>query len=217
MTVNDEINQKGLFGGLMYERRLNKADLLRHINRQWAENEVVSFSDIGEWRRGGAETYVATGRLNTEDGRTLDVIGKAFVGTGLPPDRQQERWEERRQLLHASGIATPKVFATYPALTIEEFIDQPMPPAAELTPELAFQAGQIAGILAEMGFWPIAMLGDMRVSGGRVSYVDFGSDLGGATNQSRYPEWIDKIRQELVGDSKSEFDFGLGLSGKMAT
>lgn len=217
MTVNDSISQKGLFGGLMYERRLNEADLLRHINRVWAENEVVGFSDIGEWQRGGAETYVATGRLVTAGGQTMNVIGKAFVGTGLPPEQQQERWEARRKLLHDSGIATPKVFALYPALTIEEFVDQPMPRAADLTPELAFQAGRIAGILAANGFWPISMLSDLRVSDGQAIYVDFGSDLGGASNRPQTPEWIEKIRQELVVNCKSEFDFGLGLSGNMAT
>lgn len=216
MTVSQGVRQKGLFGGLMYERRLNEAGLLDHINRNWNVGQILKLSDLGDWHRGGAETYVAAGRLYLEGDQTQDVIGKAFVGTGLLPERQQMRWEERRYLLRELGVSVPLLIAQYPALSIEQFIPDPFPFANELSPDLAFQAGRIAGALAASHFWPVSMLRDLRVSEGRVYYVDFGSDLGGQ-GQTREPTWIQKVVEGMSPASRREFEYGLKASGERAT
>lgn len=195
----------------MHELRLSADELLRHINYTWSIEGVSAFNDIEEWHRGGVETYVCRGQMKTESGHLVDVIAKAFVGTGLLPQNQQNRWEERRRLL-SNSVETPKVYALYPAMTIEAFIDRPFPNKGNITPALAFQAGKIAKTLSNLGFSPISMLSDLRVKDDVLYYVDFGSDLGEkGTHSDR--KWIDQIRKEIGSDLIADFDHGLASIG----
>jgi hypothetical protein len=198
---------KGLFGGLLAELKVCVEGLIDEIRNNWDCDEVGCVRDTEDWRRGGAETYIARGDLIFRDGTETSVIGKAFVGWGSLPEVQQERWEQRRAELRDAGVPVPKLYARYPGLSIEQFIPDELDIAGELEAGHAFQLGKLARVLSDRNYHPISFGRDLRLSAGIVVFVDFGSDLGGTGQSDRI--WIDRARALLSPTSLSEFDRGL--------
>lgn len=91
-------------------------------------------------------------------------------------------------------------------MIVEEFVDHD--PSAITTAGVAFQVGQIASVLLSEGFHPVGLLGDLRYSDGRVFYIDFGSDLGGAM-QSNSDGWLTQVRSKISDEVQDEFEQGL--------
>lgn len=203
-----DLNPEGLFGGLMSELRRNEAQLVDHVKKSWRLHDVESLQDLGKWRRGGAETYIAEANVCCSDGAEIKVIAKAFVGTGLKPTDQQERWLARRTILSSKGIKVPRLYAEYPGMIVEEFVDHD--PHAIETMEIAFQLGQIASVMLAERFHPVGMIGDTRFDEGRVYYIDFGSDLGG-TGQSDDDGWLSSVRSKFSDEVRKDFEEGLRI------
>jgi hypothetical protein len=209
--VRANVLEDGLLGGLMKERNCSFDSLLAEIQVNWGIADAVGGSDVGPWRRGGSETYIARSRIDVASGDTIEVLGKAFVRWGLPPEEQQRQWEERRSLFQMSGIPVPPLFARYPALSIEAYIPDEFPPADLLSEALAFQLGQIARRLRDLGLAPLAPLADLRCLKGKVFYVDLGSDLGSRL-QGGSSEWLETLERKLSAPAQKWFRDGFGAS-----
>lgn len=201
-----KLDSEGLFGGLTKELKVDLEGLIKEINTKWKCGLVLHVIDQRAWHRGGAETYVAFGKLILEDGSELDVVGKAFVGWGVPPQQQQKSWEDRRRMLISAGVAAPIAYMEYPAMTIEQFIPDELPKADSIPIFLAFQLGQIARELYDRKHYPINLLGDVRVNNGCVVLVDFGADLGGEAAADL--SWVNKIVSSLTAQAAEGFNAG---------
>jgi hypothetical protein len=203
-----KLNPKGLFGGLLKELRMDIPSLVREINMNWKCDGVREVQDLGPWRRGGSETYVAEGYLYFANGHLTHVIGKAFVGWGLSPSEQQKRWERKRSTLSSAGVPTPKLLAIYPALSIEEFIPDALPPLPMIGAWEAFQLGGIVNVLRDLGFRPIALHSDIRMLNQNLVLVDLGTDLG-ETMLDSDQIWVETLAGRLSGEAREAFDRGL--------
>ena len=201
-----ELNPKGLFGGLVSEINKKEDQLAHYVRKYWRLPKVESLQDLGDWRRGGAETYIAEAIISSSDGVKTKVIAKAFVGIGLKPSDQQQRWLLRRALLSSKGVRVPRLYAQYPGMIVEEFIEHE--PRAIGASGIAFQLGQVASVLLAQRFNPVCMINDTRFSDDRVCYIDFGSDLGGE-GQSEDDSWINGVRLKLPSGVRNFFEKGL--------
>lgn len=215
MRLSSALRPKGLFGGLANELKVDAGDVIVHLSTQFSCAPFAALTDVGDWHRGGAETYVARGRVHLTNGDVLEVIGKAFVGFGLSPTDQQERWEKRRQAIAEGGVPVPRVYAQYSAMLIEEYIPDEMPAPSRISPAIAYQIGQIAHVLDKKGFFPVALLGDLRMKLGVVKMIDFGSDLGG--RGQHVPGWESRVADLFSPESSAEFSAGFSAGFRGGT
>lgn len=206
MNAGPKLSAKGLFGGLTQELKVDLTGLIEEINTKWNCGSVASVTDICDWGRGGAETYIAHGELAFSDGHTERVVGKAFVGWALPPIDQQSRWEARRSLLSKAGIPSPRLYASYPALSIEEYIPDEIKSMAAIQDWEAIQLGSIARILVDHQFAPLTLLSEMRVANRKLVLVDFGSDLRPVSECDTI--WADQLKDQLNVSARVEFERG---------
>jgi hypothetical protein len=208
LTSSSTLLPKGLFGGLLSELKVNEEGLRSHIEKAWSCKGVALVNDLEEWRRGGAETYIARSSLDLVGGSSLEVVGKAFVGMGLSPVAQQDRWIKRRDLLQRHGVNVPFLYATYPGMIVEECIPIEFEGCDAAPDEIAFQLGQISSVMFMLRFHPVALAGDVRVKDGRVFMIDFGSDLGDP-DTSMDESWLENLREKFTGRNRSAFEHGL--------
>lgn len=187
MTIKASLLPKGLFGGLLAELRTDLQGLTREIENNWDVQRPVALADELEWKRGGAETFIAVSRIEVSQGGSEMLLGKAFVGWGVSPTQQQQRWEQRRAEFRQIGIPVPRLIARYDGLSVEEFIADSVAAAPLLSQDEAAQLGAIAAKLDSMRLRPLSMLADVRSAGGQLMYVDFGSDLVPSTSED---QWI---------------------------
>jgi hypothetical protein len=169
--------------------------------RHW--DKIVSFSDINDWRRGGAETFVADSVLVTELCERRHVIGKALVSFASSADRFLTSWIARREQLSRLGIRVPFLYSTGPGIILEEFIQGEFCitdcDADQLNKDLA----RAAVLLDLGGFEPLSFLKDLRRRGHRVYYVDFGSDLADPERTSGRRARLE-LERNLQGRVKSK-------------
>ena len=195
------ILERGLFGGLLKELKLSHSDLAAHVAKEWRTGGPVSaISDISVWARGGAETYVARSRIERLDGTSVDVWAKAFVGMGLSPQAQQDRWETRRSLFQVQGIRVPFLYAQYPALSIEEYIPGDLI-LSELDWHKSYQLGEIARHLCQLHLQPLSLISDVRIKEEQVYVVDLGTDISRESER----DWPTKVATKLTGLNRQAF------------
>lgn len=194
MTPSAALLPKGLFGGLLAELRTDLQGLVREIEQKWDVPRPTALADESEWKRGGAETFIAISRIEIGQGRSTRLLGKAFVGWGVSPTQQQHRWEQRRAEFRQIGIPVPRLIARYDGLSVEEFIADSVAAATALSEDEGAQLGAIAAKLESMRLRPLSMLADVRSAGGELTYVDFGSDLVPSTPEDH---WIVSFASEL--------------------
>ncbi len=202
--INDRLSPKGLFGGLTAELKLSVEALKAELTRQSAL-VIDHLIDVEDWCRGGAETFIGVGEIWHSGTTCIRVVGKAFVGWGTPPVEQQRRWERRRTQLAAQGILVPQVFASFPGLTIEQFIGHNLPPYADLTETDVFALGKIAAALRSLNIKPLSIHADIRRENCSLYYVDFGQDL---VENVFDGDWLEAIRGALAPMLRNTFQAG---------
>ena len=153
------------------ETGLVKANLMK------AGDELRSFEDVTHWRRGGAETFIATSVLVTTSGERHHVIGKAFASFASP-ERACTSWLRRRLLLEELGIRVPRLYSVFSGIIFEEFIEAELHIDDCSLGQLIEDIALTAVLLDHGGFEPLCFLKDLRMRAQTVYYVDFGSDLG---------------------------------------
>lgn len=135
------------------------------------------------WQPGGAETYIATFRLEEDTGLYRDLIAKACVK--LCPKETTEEWLQRRRQLTENGVIFPEIYAVDRSTIIEEFIPYSFLEAYKSADET------IRTILEDRfkdtylrikgaGFYP-ASLHDLRSHGADAVVIDVGEDIGAPT------------------------------------
>lgn len=201
----------GLFGGLLTELKVDAAGLLRTINSGWdrlSTAPVTDIADIGSWRRGGSETYVAEARLEYSDGTAERIIAKAFVGWGVPPEQQQLNWESRRKRISARCVPVPHLYAMLPAVSIEQFISSDIADPEHIRAPTALQLGKIARELSNLNLQPTALWADVRLEEELAYLVDLGSDIAESNDQD---DWVFRLQSALAPSAAEAFNIGFGI------
>jgi hypothetical protein len=136
-----------------------------------------------DWIRSGAETYLYQFDLQFSTGKIEQLVFKACVAwtPGKELDTILQSWVDRRQLLAAYGISTPRLFAHGAGTLLEEYIphslmDRLNSRGADC--KLLVDLAHLAGILVYLGFEPIEPFENLRSRGDDVVVIDFGEDLG---------------------------------------
>ena len=156
--------------------------LLGLLNAPTASFHLINFDN--EWRRGGAETYIYRFQIEEEPGQRRDVLLKACVAyaPGGSLDGLLRNWIDRRNLLSATGIQTPKLYGWGHGLVIEEFVQYQLVERLKSgeTPRKSLLGGlaKYAAALSKLGFAPVEPFADLRSRGDDIVVVDFGQDLG---------------------------------------
>ncbi|KKL79634.1 hypothetical protein LCGC14_2012850 [marine sediment metagenome] len=170
------------------------------------QEEILLYEDLTNWERGGAETYIAQGRLQTSLAQNIHFIAKAYVG--MSPIREKVvEWTRRRQFLAENGICFPKLYGVYKGTIYEEYISHSVDEDRDvLSDELKLQVARIAGIVDSLGFTSLNFLGDIRFSirSAQVYYVDFGFDLGEANSDMHSNLAFQQLKNAFSHDGKYE-------------
>jgi hypothetical protein len=153
------------------------------LNMLADDEEMYSVDRDKEWIRGGSETYLYRFWVNHQDGKKVGYIIKACVAFSVVSSLLEvfDEWMTRRRLLQANGISTPLLIVAGKAILIEELIPHPF---KDLLIKPTYQWDMLtllanwAGVLAKLGFSPLAPFDDLRSRGSDLVCIDFGEDLG---------------------------------------
>lgn len=154
---------------------------LRRLNLLRPGERLQRYRDVSSWVRGGAETFVAQGLVTYYfEGQLQErqFVAKALVSFGTQPHEMLASWLRSRDVLASRLVRLPELYAATGGTLYEEHIAEPFrldgPHSQAQLEELA----RVAVELDDARFQSLAFLHDLRVQGGLVYYVDFGSDLG---------------------------------------
>jgi hypothetical protein len=176
--MNIHTLDKGIALSMMRELKNNNLEFcLKQIKVLNDSENLISYSDITPWQRGGGETYISVGVATTSD-KEIKFIAKALVSMATQPDQQLKNWNSRREFINKIGIKTPILFSSSNGTIYEEFIDDDFEFTNELSDAILKQLVTIAKTLDTSGFTTIAFSRDLRIKNNTLYYVDFGSDLG---------------------------------------
>jgi hypothetical protein len=160
------------------------SDWLRSIRLIGQQDALLRLETTRDWHRSGAETYSLLFAAVTAAGQRHEFFMKACVsyGAGVALKEIFAEWLSRRSLVRELGVGTPRLYATGPALLVEEYITYELSEAVARPGQhqkLLRSIGATAGLLIRAGFSPISAH-DWRSRGDDVVLVDFGQDLGPA-------------------------------------
>ncbi|MCX5708146.1 MAG: hypothetical protein NTY14_04110, partial [Candidatus Omnitrophica bacterium] len=190
--------------GLSLEQGLRGLKIIRENERLLLSEEVF------DWRRGGAETFLASVRIVLENDKgqqySRQFLAKAVIK--MFPDKVAQEWLKRKEILDRLGIKTQEVFAHQqgegvlyvswlPFTGMEAFSAATGEHKTDLIKKLA----SIAARLDVAGFAARDFLHDLVSDGDELYYMDFGSDLG-------EPSWQQTItsKEKLLTFLKSDSD-----------
>lgn len=166
----------------------NLEGALRALQLLSADDELARLVTLGEWVRGGAETFIFRFDVHTRLERVISAIIKAHTPPIGPRSVEESLGEmlKRRQLLAEHGINAPVLYYAGTGIIIEQFVPfsfteqfSRTTPQAEEALHLATELVAISLVLDECGFAPVDFIEDLRVNHDRtVCAVDFGQDLG---------------------------------------
>lgn len=143
-------------------------------------DEDFELRSLGEWLRGGAETYILHLELTTVN-RRHRLIMKACVAypAGKTLSETFDSWLARRARLSTFGVETPHLFGSGNALLLEEYIPLTLPQAIDQdsSHSLIERLGWTYGRIRAAGFVPTS-IHDWRSRGSDIVVIDFGQDLG---------------------------------------
>jgi len=167
-------------------RRDSLVESLRHLGVIAETSPCPVISEDSEWVRGGTETYIYRFWLHENAAEPLNqgFIIKACVAFSFGSELEEIllSWVERRKLLAAFGISTPKLYAFGEGVILEELIPYPLEELARssrrIEQSLLIQLAQLAAAYSHYGFKPIRGFSDLRSRGQDVVVVDFGEDIG---------------------------------------
>lgn len=147
---------------------------------------LMGYEDTSNWRRGGAETYIASGQITFSLRSKLNIrrfVAKAAVTFPLQPERALDQWVERFTLLSTLGVPCPEIYSAHKGVLYQEFVPDDLltcwkKASISNQRELLLQLVEMAAVLDACGFKPISFLNDVLLRGGVIYLVDAGSDLG---------------------------------------
>jgi hypothetical protein len=157
------------------EESLNRLGLLK------TDEKLISYEDDLEWRRGGAETYISTGKFQTDKARSIHFIAKSYITMGMKPSERCQILLDRRKQISQIGIKTPELYGYDKGTIYEEFIPYSVDEEIDkLNDQGIKEVIKIGALLDKLGYQCLQFSSDLRFSkdGSEVYYTDFGSDLG---------------------------------------
>jgi serine/threonine-protein kinase RIO1 len=151
-----------------------------------ALSDPYEIKERSYWVRGGAETYVYVADFTSGEKMTTIVLKAMVAPFHLGgPEQQLTQWLERRVVLNNSGVNVPTLFAAKKGMLVEEFIQHDAIEYMRLMDSTSAEWRVLIASLLEMaervysaGFRPLSILPNLRIQGGEVVWIDFGSDLG---------------------------------------
>ena len=159
-----------------------------------ASNQLVGFSDRTPWIRGGAETYIARFSLHVADSvgcSDVNLIAKAIVKWGAPPEVVAQDWQRREARLQAFGVPTAAILAVVSGVVVQPEIPLSLVEQVALSDpprrqRIARRLAHVAAAIDLAGFAPVSLVPDLRLRHDDAPVVvDFGEDLGGFTDGRR--------------------------------
>lgn len=157
------------------------------------------------WFRSGAETYLYKFSIRTEQ-IERELVLKACVafGIGTTVSRILASWMKRRAALVAAGIQSPFLYGWGNGVILEEFVPftvrQVLTERPNSREAVLCSLARLSGTLSAMGFEPLQIHTDLRSRGSDSVLIDFGQDLGDATDQQRRLSGLvdDRLLRELL-------------------
>ena len=146
-----------------------------------SKEELVSYSDLSPWRRGGVETYIADSVITISHGNENQIrhfIAKALISTASKPSDRVYDWLSRRNDLIQLGIKTPYLYSHLNGTIYEEFIDTQINHTHLQQIPIIIELARIAAILDMEGYPTLNFINDLRIKSETIYYIDFGFDLG---------------------------------------
>src|SRR5262249_7543189 len=140
--------------------RSHLAESLRALGLIELGDSLASLETVADWRRSGAETYGLQFTVAGRSGQRCECFMKACVAypNGTPLDEIFAEWLSRRALVKELGICTPELYATGPALLVEECIPHTLSEAFAAAYDrnaLLRAVGSTIAILINAGFAPL--------------------------------------------------------------
>ncbi|MDO8604879.1 MAG: hypothetical protein Q7K40_05820 [bacterium] len=190
-------------------------------------HDNITVKTYGDWKRGGAETYIFPFCIVSSSGFCRELILKAVVAyspSRTLDDLLNDRLS-RRHLLNDAGVFTPTLFFAGQGVILEQFVQHSLAEQLQKSEinndKLIDQVFYYAGVLAKYKFSPTDAFSDLRTDGQNVFAIDFGEDLGPPSfanpisPQSLYglaQDWVKKNNygQEVVYNARPMAMFRLG-------
>lgn len=154
---------------------------------------------ISDWHMPGSESYVLDFAVNSQhDSRRL--IAKACIKSCATETVRE--WHDRRARIKSAGLEVPRLYSTSRAVYIEEFIEMDLHTALSHGNEeeqdlLAERFIDTYRTMGRIGFNVIS-LHDTRSRGDDIVLIDFGSDIGGYSDNPKDDATInEKAQREL--------------------
>ncbi|WP_375562715.1 hypothetical protein ACE193_09325 [Bernardetia sp. OM2101] len=141
-----------------------------------SSDTLISFTDLNDWHRKGAETYFTSFQIKYRNVYDIikekQIVIKAIIT--LPPEKHLQDWSNRRKLLQENGLNISNWYFYGQGVIIEDFYPNDYKSTKDFR-ELII----MADTLDKLGFNTINFLNDVRCNSlGRPHYIDFGYDLG---------------------------------------
>lgn len=191
-SVNEEID---LHRGSVPERQW-----LTHVGLIDSPEIPYQFELVRDWHLPGSESYVLDFKINPQEGARKRVLAKACIK--IYPVQTVEEWHSRRQRIMLAGIEVPTLYSTHRADYIEEYIEMDLKTAynaadTETRSKLESRFVETYKKLGQLGFSAVS-LHDVRSRGEDIVLIDFGSDLGGYSEDRPVDEHLlERAQMEL--------------------
>lgn len=155
---------------------------LQHLNVLGEGEELFAYSEIFDWRIGGAESYVAAADVKVS--RDDEIISRPFVSKAIVSfciDITIKNMVKRKDILENASVKVPHFYSVgegcinqqYLPFTVYETIKN-----RTLNDSMIDQLISIAAAVDKQGFLTMDYVSDLMTDMEDVYYVDFGSDLG---------------------------------------
>lgn len=183
---------------------------------------AYAVTEVSDWTRSGAETYLYRFNIRTSFNRTSEYVLKACVAysPGGALEDILDSWISRRGLLSAIGLSTPRMFGRGKGIVLEEYIPHTLSSRLDekgrILPILLHGLAEYAGVLSGLGFSPVSPFKDLRSRGSDVVVVDFGADLGESNAVEAGGTAIFRALHEFLAGHNIEAAADLEFSFQMA-
>jgi len=160
-------------------------NMLRELKILDSSEHLAEYEDITEWKRGGAETYIARSKIKfiNDSGKLQEkeFVAKAIVTLcGNLTERCNELMK-RRETLRKNGALVSEVYTVHKATIYEKYLPLEAQEALDSRcnkKQLEDDLQKILLALEKSGAKTENVLRDMRSDGKHIYFVDYGEDLG---------------------------------------
>jgi hypothetical protein len=165
-------------------------------------------TQVRDWHRGGSETYIY---VFAATGPTVDstFVAKALVAPllGTPPEKQIDRWLDRRARLVEKSVRVPELLGVGKGLLVERFVEFSLQEAAVWV-DVRTKYMELVERVLDAGFVPTDFVHNIRTDGRVLYWVDFGEDLGAYARNAdtRKDAFFEKALQEIDALSRASIN-----------